>query len=83
LAMQKAVVASNIGWANEIIDEGKNGFLVNPKNHSKYAQKILELLNNPALQKEFGVAARKKIINTFSISIVAQQSLAFYKSLIQ
>lgn len=83
MALQKAVVASNIGWANEIIDNGRNGFLVNPNHHHEYAQKILEVINNLELQKEFGVQARKKIINTFSISIVAQQSLVYYKSLIR
>ncbi len=83
MALQKAVVASNIGWANEIIENGKNGFLVNPQQHQEYAQRILEVINNPALQKEFGVKARKKIIDTFTITVVAQQSLAFYKSLIR
>ena len=33
MAMQKAVVASNIGWATDVIDDEVNGFLVSPKNH--------------------------------------------------
>jgi glycosyltransferase involved in cell wall biosynthesis len=82
MAMQKPVVASNIGWATEIIDDGVNGFLVNPKQHKEYAQRILDLLENPALQKEFGIKGRTKIIEKFSIKVVAQESLAFYKSLI-
>ena len=81
MAMQKPIVASNIGWATEIIDEGKNGFLVNPKQHQEYAQRILDLLENPKSQKEFGLKGRSKIIEKFSIKVVAQQSLAFYKSL--
>ena len=83
MAMQKPVVASNIGWANEIIEDGKNGFLVNPKNHKDYAQRILELLDSTELQKEFGIRARERVEEKFSIAVVAQQSLAFYKSLIQ
>lgn len=82
MAMQKPIVASNIGWATEIIDEGKNGFLVNPKQHKEYAQRILELLENRALQKEFGIKGRTKITEKFSVTVVAQESLAFYKSLI-
>ena len=46
MAMQKAIVASNIGWATEVIDDTVNGFLVNPKDHEDYAQKIIELLKN-------------------------------------
>ena len=80
--MQKAVVASNIGWATEIIEDGVDGFLVNPREHIEYADKICRLLESPELQKEFGIKARKKVESKFSMKIVAQQSLRFYKSLI-
>jgi glycosyltransferase involved in cell wall biosynthesis len=83
MAMQKAVVASNIGWAMDIIDEGVNGFLVNPKEHQQYAKRILEILQNPKKQKEFGIKARKKIVDTFSIEIVAKQSVLFYEDIIK
>ena len=83
MALQKPVVATNIGWASEVIDDGLNGFLVYPTNHKEYANKILELIENTDLQKQFGIAARKKIEKKFSMKIVAQQSLAFYKSIIE
>jgi glycosyltransferase involved in cell wall biosynthesis len=82
MALQKPIVASNIGWAKEVIEEGVEGFLVHPKDHNSYAERILELLESPALQKSFGIAARDKVIATFSMQVVAQQSVSFYKSLI-
>ncbi len=82
MALEKPVVASNIGWANEVIDDGINGFLVHPTHHLEYANKIIELLENTTLQQEFGFEARKKVIEKFSIEVVAQESLLFYKSLI-
>ena len=82
MAMQKAIVASNIGWSTEVLDEGINGFLVHPTDHLEYASRIIQLLENVELQKEFGIEARKKVIEKFSISVVSQQSLLFYKSLI-
>ncbi|HMK07213.1 MAG TPA: glycosyltransferase family 4 protein [Flavobacterium sp.] len=82
MAMQKAVVASNIGWAVEIIDDGTDGFLVHPKDHSEYAAKISELLLNRELQRQFGAAARKKVIKKFTNEVVAKQSADFYKTLI-
>ncbi len=81
MAMQKAIVASDVGWAKEVIDDGVNGFLVNPKNHEEYASKMNILLTNPKLREEFGMAAREKVIQKFSISVVAKQSLAYYKYL--
>lgn len=79
MAMQKPIVASNIGWANEVIEDGVEGFLVNPKDHLKYAQRILEVLENPKIQENFGVAARKKAVSKFSTEIVSKQSILFYK----
>ncbi len=83
MALQKAVVASDVGWATEIIDDGTDGFLVHPKNHKEYATKISILLDDANLQTAFGIAARKKIEQKFSIEIVAKQSLLFYKKLIR
>ena len=83
MALQKPIVASNIGWATEVVDNGINGFLVHPTDHQEYANKIIQLLENVNLQKEFGVAARKKVTEKFSMAIVAQQSMLFYKTLIK
>lgn len=82
MALQKPIVASNIGWAKEIIDDGVDGFLVNPTAHTTYAERIVQLLENPELQREFGTAARKKVVQKFSVEVVAQQSLIFYKNIL-
>ncbi len=79
MAIKKAIVASNIGWAPEIIDDGKNGYLVHPENHEEFAVRILQLLGDAALRSEFGSQARKKVEQKFSIAVVANQSLAFYE----
>jgi glycosyltransferase involved in cell wall biosynthesis len=83
MAMQKAIVASNIGWATAIVDEGLNGFLVDPKEHIIYAEKINTLLKNSQMRQQFGLAAREKVIQKFSIDVVAKESISFYKSLIK
>ena len=82
MALQKPIVASNIGWATEVVEEGVEGFLVHPKDHEKYALRILELLDNPQMQSAFGMAARKKVNLKFSIQVVARQSLAFYEKIV-
>jgi glycosyltransferase involved in cell wall biosynthesis len=82
MAMQKAIVASNIGWATEVMDDGITGFLVHPTDHLEYANRIIQLLENVQVQKEFGIAARKKVTEKFSIKVVAQESSSFYNSLI-
>jgi glycosyltransferase involved in cell wall biosynthesis len=82
MALKKPIVASAIGWATEVLDDGINGFLEHPTHHKAYANKIIQLLEDVNLQSEFGLQARKKVEETFSISIVAKQSLLFYKNFI-
>ncbi|SHG92576.1 glycosyltransferase family 4 protein [Flavobacterium defluvii] len=82
MAMEKPIIASNIGWANEMIEEGKNGFLVNPKDHNLYSQRIIEFLNNEKLCLEAGKSARKKVEECFDIEVLAKKNIEFYKSLI-
>ncbi len=82
MAMKKAVVASDIGWASEIIVDGVDGFLVHPKQHIEYANRINMLINNPDLLLTFGVAARKKIVDKFDISVTSKTNMEFYDSII-
>lgn len=82
MAIQKAVVASDIGWASEIITDGQDGFLVHPKAHAIFAQKIITLLSDDSLRNRFGIAARHKVEQKFSLQVVASQSAAYYQQLL-
>jgi glycosyltransferase involved in cell wall biosynthesis len=82
MALKKPIVASNVGWAKEIIDDGKDGFLVHPEAHSDYAEKIIALLEDNNLRTQFSKAAREKIESAFSSRIVAKQSVEFYTKII-
>jgi starch synthase len=83
MAMEKAIVASNIGWANEMIENGIEGFLVHPTHHEQYAERILELLDDEKKRKQFGEMARKKVKTKFNHELVAKQSIEFYKILLK
>ncbi|WP_142785586.1 glycosyltransferase family 4 protein [Changchengzhania lutea] len=83
MAMEKAIVASNIGWANEMIANKKEGFLVHPTNHKQFAERILELLNDSKKQELFGKAAREKVKKHFSHNLIAKCSVKFYKKVIE
>lgn len=82
MAMEKPIVASNIGWAKEMVDDGVNGFLVHPATHDIFAEKIITLLNDGELCKKMGKSARKKVENFFDLDRIAKQNIEFYKSVI-
>ena len=82
MAMEKALVTSNIGWAKEAMINGKTGFTENPKDHVAYASKILQLLADEDLAIKMGKAARQQVLSKFSTEVVVQQNLEFYKKIL-
>ena len=61
-AMQcgKPIVSTTTGAIPEIIDDGVNGLLVEPKNVDQLVEKIYQLIQYPELAKSFGNAAKEK-----------------------
>ncbi|XMO86562.1 glycosyltransferase family 4 protein [Algibacter sp. AS12] len=81
LAMEKALVASNIGWAPELMIHDKTGFLINPIKHQEYADKIVMLLNDEEKCKYFGKNGRTHISSNFSTAKILEKNVNLYKSL--
>lgn len=79
MAMQKAVVNSNIGWAKELIVDGESGFLVHPKDHTVYAEKINELITDKNQVLQLGKNARTRVEHVFDIRKTVLQNIEFYK----
>ncbi len=82
MAMEKALVTSNIGWANEVMTDGETGYAVDPKDHQAYSDAILQLLDSETLRKRMGINARKRVSEKFATQVVVKQNLEFYKSLV-
>ena len=82
MAMKKAIVASNVGWANEMIMDGESGFLVSPNNHNLFASRIIQLLDDSNLRIKMGENARSRVKKLFDTDKVAKDNIDFYKSLI-
>ncbi|RXG12321.1 glycosyltransferase involved in cell wall biosynthesis [Leeuwenhoekiella aestuarii] len=82
MAMEKALVTSDIGWANEVMIDGETGYTVNPKEHQQFADSIQELLENSNLRSSMGKKARAHVKLKFATAVVVEQNLAFYKTVI-
>lgn len=59
-------VVSNAGGLPESVQDGYNGFLVEPDNACLHAGRILALLNNPELSKTYGHNGYKKYLGSFT-----------------
>ena len=82
MAMEKPLVTSNIGWANEVMISGRTGYTENPKDHRDYASKVLELLDESNIAEEMGKAARLQVKTKFSTEVVVKQNILYYKELL-
>lgn len=82
MAMKKAIVASNIGWGEEIINDGENGVLIHPKEHQKYADSILKLINDKDFRIKIEDNAYLSIVSDFDNLIIAKQNIAFYQKIL-
>lgn len=80
-AMQLPVIATDITGSNEIIEDGKNGFLIPVKNSKAIVEKMEILYNDPALCKKFGTNGRNIVENKFKQSNVWQALLEMYNNL--
>ena len=83
MAMEKALVTSDVGWAKEVMVNGLTGFTVDPKDHQEYAGKVLKLLNDPALALKMGKAAREQVVAKFSSEVVVGRNIGFYEGILE
>ncbi len=67
MALGKPVVGTRVGGIPEVIDDGQNGFLVEPRNPQQLADRILALLLDDALRNRMGQDGMQKVRNRFSI----------------
>lgn len=82
MALQKVVVNTNIGWANDLINSGENGFLIHPEHTEEYSNTILKLFKDKELCQKIAFNAREKAVNDFDILQRALDNSNFYKALL-
>jgi hypothetical protein len=80
LAMSAAVpvIASNIGGLPEIIRHGENGLLVE-NDEAAIASAIRQLLDHPEQARQIGAAARRTIIERFTVDRMVANTLEAYR----
>ncbi len=81
LACGTPVVASAVGGIKEIVQDGVNGFLVEPKNAQQLAEKVNLLLKDDDLRKEMGKNGRRRA-EEFSWERIAKQTYELYRGLL-
>ncbi len=76
------VVATRVGGTEEIVHHGKSGYVIEPGDSGALAERVIEILKSPILQKQMGVAASSFIQKNFSLELQVEQTISLYKKII-
>jgi len=79
MVMKKPVVVTDGGGSNELVEDGKNGYLVNVSDPQHLADKIEILLNNEELRYRMGTAGHEKVKEVFSNSKMVAKFESIYR----
>ncbi len=73
MAAKLPIVTTRVGAVPEIIEDYKNGIIIEPEEPELMADKIKEIMNSARLQKEFGIQAHQTVLFKFELDKMVKQ----------
>ena len=68
MSCEKAVIATNTGGAQEAIENGVSGIIINPYDSTNFANYLDYLVENKEVRKSYGQKARERFLKEFTLS---------------
>ena len=82
-SMGLPLVATRNPGCEEVVEEGRNGFLVEGRNGVALAEKIKVLVDQPLLRKRFSRESRTIAVNRFDLRVIAEATASHYQRLLK
>jgi glycosyltransferase involved in cell wall biosynthesis len=83
MAMGLPVVAAPVGSIAELVLNNETGLMATCGDAVSFADAIGRLLDDPALRRRIGEAARRHILQSYTDDIMIDRTIAFYDQLLQ
>ncbi len=84
-SMEKPIITTNVPGCKEVVDDGINGYLCEPKDVIGLSEKMIQFIHLPAEEKnKMGKAGREKVLQQFDEKIIIdiyKEKLAQYSIL--
>jgi glycosyltransferase involved in cell wall biosynthesis len=83
MAMEKIVVGAKSGALPEIVDDGENGYLIEPDDDRQLAELILDIFELDEKEKSaIGERARAKVVENFSTERMIDETIRIYREFV-
>ncbi len=82
-AMRLPVVATDVPGCREVIEHGRNGLLIPPRNAAALAEAIAQLLHNPAYRRRLAADHHDRVCRNFHLDRIADLHAELYWELLQ
>jgi glycosyltransferase involved in cell wall biosynthesis len=77
------IVTTDAPGCESTVEEGRNGFLVPPRDVGALVEAIRRLVDDPELRRRFGEASRDLAVDRFDLAIVATRTAEHYWRLLE
>lgn len=77
------VIASSVGGLQELVLDGKTGYLIERGSFEQLTEKTIEILSNSSLAMQMGLAGRQRVEQFYSIEETAKNYVKAYKDLLE
>lgn len=78
----KPVVVTSVGGLPAMVDHGRTGYIVPPRNETALAEAIVHLLQNDKMRREFGEYGRQKVNTECAPEAVGEMTRAVYRKIV-
>lgn len=82
MSLGKPIVASNVGGIRDLIEDGKNGILVSPRDSNALRKAISRLIRNKKLAEGLGKIGKMEVYPDFDASTMVKKIDNLYESLL-
>jgi L-malate glycosyltransferase len=80
MALEVPVAATEVGGPPELIDDGREGYLVAPRDAQAWARAVRAIVERPDGGAEMGRAGRRRVLAQFTTRHMADATLAAYEA---
>jgi L-malate glycosyltransferase len=79
----KAIVGTNVDAIGEILEDRVNGFVINPFSSEELAAALRQLMTQPNLRQQFGIAARDKVLTELAPAVEQKNWEQVYQQVLE